>query len=74
MRVTTKGQVTVPKKLRERFGINTETEVEFRDQKGQLVLVKKEPASAIARIRGRIKRLPFGKDVDDYVKSTRGES
>ena len=73
MRVTTKGQVTVPKKLRERFGINTETEVEFRDQKGQLVLAKKEPSSAIARIRGRIKRLPFGKDVDDYVKSTRGE-
>jgi AbrB family looped-hinge helix DNA binding protein len=34
MRVTIKGQVTVPKALRERFGITPETEVEFREQRG----------------------------------------
>ena len=73
MRVTTKGQVTVPKSLRERFGITTETDVEFQEQRGRLVLVKKQPRSAIARLRGRIKRLPVGRDVDDYLRQTRGD-
>jgi antitoxin PrlF len=73
MRVTRKGQVTVPKKLRERFGITTETEVEFRGDRGRLVLVKKGASTAVAKIRGRIKRLPIGKDVDDYLRLTRGD-
>lgn len=73
MRVTTKGQVTVPKALRERFGITPETEVEFREQRGKLVLMKKAPAATVARLRGRIKRLPVGRDVDDYLRHTRGD-
>ncbi|TMA46832.1 MAG: AbrB/MazE/SpoVT family DNA-binding domain-containing protein [Deltaproteobacteria bacterium] len=71
MRVTRKGQVTVPKRLRERFGITTETEVEFREDHGRLVLLKKGAATAVAKIRGRIKRLPIGGDVDDYLRLTR---
>jgi bifunctional DNA-binding transcriptional regulator/antitoxin component of YhaV-PrlF toxin-antitoxin module len=62
----------VPKRLRERFGITSETEVEFREDRGRLLLVKKDPAEVVARIRGRIKRLPVGKDVDDYLRLTRG--
>lgn len=73
MRVTRKGQVTVPKKLRARFGITTETEVEFREDRGRLVLVKKDPEAVVAKIRGTIKRLPVGKDVDDYVRLARGD-
>ena len=72
MRVTTKGQVTVPKPLRDRFGITTETEVEFREERGKLVLAKKSDAARTARIRGRIKQLPLGKSVDDYLRLTRG--
>jgi len=72
MRVTRKGRVIVPKNLRVRFGITTETEVEFREERGRLMLVKKDPAAVVAKIRGRIKRLPVGKDVDDYVRLTRG--
>lgn len=72
MRVTRKGQVTVPKALRDRFGITTETEVEFRAERGKLVLVKKNAPEAVRTLRGKIKRLPFGKEVDDYVGITRG--
>lgn len=72
MRVTRKGQVTVPKELRERFGITTDTEVEFRDERGKLVLVKKQTEAAVRTLRDKVKRLPFGKDVDDYVGITRG--
>ncbi len=73
MRLTVKGQVTVPKALRERFGITRDTEVEFREERGKLVLAKKAPEMRVARLRGRIKRLPVGRDVDDYLRLTRGE-
>ena len=73
MRVTRKGQVTVPKELRERFGITSETDIEFREERGKLVLVKKGVRSALGRIRGKIKRLPVGNDVDDYLRITRGQ-
>jgi AbrB family looped-hinge helix DNA binding protein len=72
VRVTSKGQVTVPKHLRERFGITTETPVEFREERGRLVLVKKDALPAVRRVRGRLKRLPFGKDVDGFVRIVRG--
>jgi AbrB family looped-hinge helix DNA binding protein len=72
MRVTSKGQVTVPKRLREKFGITTETPVEFQEDRGRLVLVKKDVEPAVRRIRGRLKRLPFGRDVDAFVRAIRG--
>jgi AbrB family looped-hinge helix DNA binding protein len=72
MRVTRKGQVTVPKRLREKFGITTETPVEFQEERGRLVLVKKDVAPVVRRIRGRLKRLPFGKDVDGFMRTIRG--
>jgi len=34
MKVTRRGQVTIPKVLRERNGIDEGTEVEFREEKG----------------------------------------
>lgn len=72
MRITRKGQITVPKHWRDRFGITTETELEFREERGKLVLVKASPETAVQAIRGSVKRLPFGKDVDDYLRTTRG--
>ena len=73
MRLTTKGQVTVPKALRERFGITRETEVQFVTERGKLVLIKRKAAgSPAARIRGRVKRLPAGRTVDEYLAYTRG--
>jgi AbrB family looped-hinge helix DNA binding protein len=72
MRVTRKGQVTVPKRFRDKFGITTETPVEFLEERGRLILVKKDVLPAVRRIRGRLKRLPFGKDVDGFVRAIRG--
>ena len=72
MRVTVKGQVTVPKALWDRFGITRATELEFREQRGGLVLVKIGVGSPVARIRGRVKRLPAGRDVDGYLRQVRG--
>jgi AbrB family looped-hinge helix DNA binding protein len=73
MRVTIKGQVTVPKGLRQRFGIGPATEVEFHEERGKLVLVKRtSKGSPVARVRGRVKRIPAGRDVDEYLRQVRG--
>ena len=74
MRITRKGQITVPKSLRDRFGITQRTELEFQAQRGKLVLVKKDTSAAMAKIRGRVKRLPFGNDVDQYIETVRGKA
>ena len=40
MRVTRRGQVTIPKALRESTGIDDGTEVEFHEENGRLIIVK----------------------------------
>jgi len=43
--ITSKGQVTIPKRIRERLGLDTGTEVEFvLDDDGTLRVRRKEPA------------------------------
>ncbi len=42
MRVTTKGQVTIPQDIREKLGIFPTTEVDFVEEKGRVYLVKKK--------------------------------
>jgi AbrB family looped-hinge helix DNA binding protein len=56
MRVTTKGQVTIPQNIRQKAGIQPGTEVEFKQEKGRIYLTKKKGAgdgrSRFARVRG----------------------
>jgi len=59
MRITSKGQVTIPVEIRERLGLLPETEVEFRVDGNAVRLVKAEPRkgrgrgdSLVARLRG----------------------
>ncbi len=40
MRVTTKGQVTIPRNIREKLGIMPETEIEFQEDNGRFYIVK----------------------------------
>jgi len=42
MKVTTKGQVTIPQIIREKLGITPATEVDFIEEKGRVCLVKKK--------------------------------
>ncbi len=45
MRVTTKGQVTIPQYIREKLGITLSTEVEFIEENERIYLVKKEDST-----------------------------
>ena len=42
MRVTTKGQVTIPQEIREKLRITPATEVDFIEEKDRIYLVKRE--------------------------------
>lgn len=55
MRITSKGQVTIPQEMRERFGLLPHTEIEFRVEGDKVYLYK----SDIPSKRGRelVKRL-----------------
>jgi AbrB family looped-hinge helix DNA binding protein len=58
MRITQKGQVTIPAEIRERLGLLPDTEVDFRIEDGHVVLEKAaEPGGRgkgiVARLQGR---------------------
>lgn len=58
MRITAKGQVTIPADIRERFGFMPNTEVEFRSNRGKVYLVKSGESSVrgpslIASMKGK---------------------
>ena len=49
MRVTTKGQVTIPRHIREKLGITPATEVDFIEEEDRILLVKRKGAGAATR-------------------------
>lgn len=55
MRVTTKGQVTIPRNVRETLGIIPESEVEFQEDNGRFYIVKAsqdKPTQKFTNLRG----------------------
>ncbi|MDA3789702.1 MAG: AbrB/MazE/SpoVT family DNA-binding domain-containing protein [Desulfobacula sp.] len=55
MRVTTKGQVTIPQAIRGKMGITPSTQVDFIEEKGRVYLVKintKEKTQKFRDLRG----------------------
>jgi antitoxin PrlF len=72
--VTSKGQVTIPKPVRDRLGIEPGSTVEFElAPDGRVVLVKVEasqPRSRFAALRGRAGE---GLSTDEIMALTRGE-
>lgn len=77
MTITTKGQVTIPQHIRERFGLLPNTEVEFTVVGNTVRLVKKTAHSrkgrgalAVAALRGRATARPK-LTTDDIMALTR---
>lgn len=78
MRVTSKGQVTIPQKIRQLAGISPQTEVEFEYIGRQVILRKVEEDDRspgrrlVERLRGSGTALK-GMRTDDVMKLTRSE-
>jgi len=49
MRVTIKGQVTIPQDIREKLGITPATEVDFIEEKDRVYLVKRKGKNITTR-------------------------
>lgn len=75
MKVGERGQVTIPKDIRDRFGIGPDTEVEFTVEGGQILLRKRAPELPLRKWKGHCGaafREAGYNDVDDYIDDVRG--
>ena len=75
MRITSKGQVTIPQDFRERFGLLPHTEVEFVEEAGVVVIRKAEGGNRQARewVRDYRGSLKGGMSTDELMRLTRGD-
>ncbi len=75
MKIGERGQVTIPKELREKLGLKPATEVEFQVVKNTILLRKKPRKLALTRWKGRCKKsfeaLGY-RQVDDFIEDVRG--
>ncbi|MBW2544400.1 MAG: AbrB/MazE/SpoVT family DNA-binding domain-containing protein [Deltaproteobacteria bacterium] len=74
MRVTTKGQVTIPQHIREKLGITPAAEVEFVEEKDRIYLVKgKEENIKTRKFRGLRGIANVKMTTDEIMALTRGD-
>lgn len=75
MKIGERGQVTIPKDIREQFGLGPETEVEFRVVGGSIVLKKAPKKLNLAKWKGRcgdtFAKLGYS-SVDKFIDDVRG--
>lgn len=74
MKITTKGQVTIPQEIRERLGLLPQTEVEF-EVRGDVVVVAKARTGRRGRriIESMRGRGDIAKTTDEILALTRGD-
>ena len=70
-KVTSKGQVTIPKEIREKLGVHPGEEVGFEERDNLLVISKVVTKSPFDKWVGKLKRLE-GQRSDDLVREARG--
>lgn len=70
-KITSKGQVTIPKKVRERLGVQPGEDVGFEEKDGMVYLKKAVTKSPFDRWVGKLKHLK-GQRSDDLVREIRG--
>ena len=76
MKLTTKGQVTIPQSLRRRYGLTARSEVVFEAAEGG-VLIKPVAAPRLQRLKNALRRARgsanSGLTTADIMRWTRGE-
>ena len=68
--ISEKGQVTIPKPLRERLGLRPGETLDFDDEEGRLVAVKASERDPVGEVYGI---LELKKSTDDFVAEMRGD-
>ncbi len=71
MRISERGQITIPKVLRERFGLYQDVEVDISTTEQGLLIRKRTTAvHPVDRAAGVLDGVDF--DVDEYIEEIRG--
>ncbi len=68
-KISEKGQITVPKSLRDRLGIRPGDELDVIDDGGRLVLSRAMPDDPVAAVYGI---LDSGRSTDEIIEELRG--
>lgn len=72
--VTSKGQITLPKEVRDALGLVPGSQVEFVIEAGRVVLRRRIPSEAFERWQGFLREsLPTTESVDELMEELRGE-
>ena len=69
--VSEKGQVTIPKVLRERLGLGPGQVLDFRERKGRLIAEKLPARDTVSSVYGI---LELGRGTDSVMRELRGGS
>ena len=70
MRISQRGQITIPKRFRDRFGMNKDVEVEITPTEHGLLIQKRSAAQhPVERVSGILDCVG---DVDEYIEEIRG--
>ncbi|MBI5050318.1 MAG: AbrB/MazE/SpoVT family DNA-binding domain-containing protein [Nitrospirae bacterium] len=71
-KVTSKGQITIPKNVREKLGIKTGEGISFEEKGGVFYVRKSVTKSPFDKWKGKLKELK-GRSADEIVKELRSE-
>jgi antitoxin PrlF len=69
--VAERGQVTIPKPLRDRLGITPHTRVDFEENEGRLILTKVMDRDDVSRVLGCLR---LGRSTDAILRELRGDA
>jgi antitoxin PrlF len=70
-KITSKGQITIPRKVREKLGVHPGEDVGFEEQDGRVFIAKALTKGPFDKWVGRLNRLE-GRRSDDLVREMRG--
>lgn len=73
MRVTTKGQVTIPRSVREILGITPETEIDFKEDSGRFYIIKTNEPSVTGKF-NKLRGIATAKMTTDEIMSLTRET
>ena len=70
-RIAERGQITIPKPLRDKLGLRPGAQLDFSVEGGRLVAVKAVEGDAVGRIIGCLK---MSKATEDFLEEVRGKA